>query len=132
MLNWNRTWSFSDTINRLCTGMCTAFAALSLCELAWQFLFHANAPTPQLFVMLLVAAFGSVLGINTQVSDRIIYVVRRALQGAHWLVMVALIVLGGILGFFLSVGFALDFFTFLGIVVGGGIATLLVTRVEQI
>ena len=79
-----------------------------------------------------MAAFGSVLGINTQVSDKIIYVVHRALRGARWLVMVALIVLGGILGFFLSVGFALDFFTFLGIVVGGGIATLLVTRGEQI
>jgi serine/threonine protein kinase len=132
MLNWNRTWSFSDTINRLCTGISTAFAAISICELVWQFLFHMNAPTPQLFVMLLVAAFGSVFGISMQVSDRIIYSVHRALQSARWLVMVALIMLGGILGFFLTVGFALDFFTFVGILAGGAVATALVTRVDQI
>lgn len=132
MLNWDRTWSFSDTINRLCTGMSTAFAALSLCELAWQFLFHANAPTPRLFVMLLVAAIASVLGITMQVSDRIIYGVHRALQSARWPVMVALIALGGILGYFLTIGFALDFFTFFGILAGGIVATALVTRVDQI
>ncbi len=95
MLNWNRTWSFSDTINRFCTGMSTAFAALSLCELGWQFLFHAK-------------------------------------QVARWLVVVALIVLGGILGYFLTVGFPLDFFTIIGILAGGLVATLLVTRVNQI
>ena len=132
MLNWNRTWSFSDTINRFCTGTSTAFAALSLCELGWQFLFHANAPIPQLFVMLLVAAFGSVLGINAQVSDRIISTMHRALQVARCLVVVALIVLGGILGYFLTVGFPLDFFTIIGILAGGLVATLLVTRVNQI
>jgi len=128
MLNWNRTWSFSDTINRFCTGTSTAFAALSLCELGWQFLFHANAPILQLFVMLLVAAFGSVLGINAQVSNRIISTMHRALQVARWLVVVALIVLGGILGYFLTVGFTLDFFTIIGILAGGAVATLLVTR----
>jgi len=132
MLNWNRTWSFSDTMNRFCTGISTAFAALSLGELGWQFLFHANAPILQLFVMLLVAAFGSVLGINARVSDRIISTMHRALQVARWLVVVALIVLGGILGYFLTVGFPLDFFTIIGILAGGLVATLLVTRVNQI
>lgn len=132
LLNWNRTWSLGDTINRMCTGVSTAFLALSFCELAWQLLFHTHAPTLQLFVMLLVAVFGSVLGINPQVSDRIISGTFWSLERARWLIIVAATMFGGILGFLLSVGFTQGIFTFFGILIGSLIALALVMRVDRL
>ncbi|HCP75180.1 MAG TPA: hypothetical protein DIU08_11125, partial [Ktedonobacter sp.] len=132
LLNWNRTWSYGDTINRLCTGISTAFLALSFCELIWQLLFHAHAPTLQFFVMLLVAVFGGVLGINARVSDGIINGTFWLVERARWLIIVAAIMFGGILGFLLSVGFPLGIFTFFGILTGSLIALTLVMRVDRL
>jgi serine/threonine protein kinase len=132
LLNWNRSWSYGDTINRMCTGISTAFLALSFCELIWQLLFHAHAPTLQFFVMLLVAVFGGVFGINARVSDGIINGTFWLVARARWLIIVAAIMFGGILGFLLSVGFPLGIFTFFGIMTGSLIALTLVMRVDRL
>jgi len=132
VVNWNRTWGMKDTINRLCTSLSTTLFVLSCCELAWQFLLHANAPTLQLFVMLFAAALGSFIGINPQVSNRMINGIQGPLNRARWLVIAAGIAIGGLLGFFLTIGFPLSLFTFFGILLGSLIALVPVMRVDQL
>jgi hypothetical protein len=121
-----------NTINRLCTSLSTTLFVVSCCELAWQFLLHANAPTLQLFVMLFAAALGSFIGINPQVSNRMINGVYWPLNRARWLVITAGTAIGGMLGFFLTIGFPLGLFTFFGIMGGSLIALALVMRVDQL
>ncbi|HEY6411782.1 MAG TPA: hypothetical protein VIY29_30355, partial [Ktedonobacteraceae bacterium] len=132
IVNWHRNWGMRDTLNRLCTSLSTALLAVSSCEVLWQLVFHANAPALELFVMLLAAALGSVAGINPQVSDKIINVIYWAMGRARWLVFAAGVVIGGMLGGLLAVGFAPSLFTFLGILVGSAIGLALVMRVDQI
>jgi len=132
VVNWSRTWGMRNTIYRTCTGLSTALLALTFCELAWQLLFQAHAPALQLFVMLLAAALGSVTGISPLVSARIINGVDWPLNRARWLVIGVWIASGGLLGFLLTIGFALSIFTFFGVLVGSLIALALVMCVDQL
>ena len=132
VVNWSRTWGMRNTIYRTCTGLSTALLALTFCEVVWQSLFYGHVPALQLFVMLLVAALGGVIGINPLVSARIINGVNWPLNRARWLVIVVWVALGGLLGFLLTIGFALSPFTFFGILVGSLIALALVICVDQL
>ncbi|HYT34044.1 MAG TPA: hypothetical protein VEL69_03345, partial [Ktedonobacteraceae bacterium] len=132
VVNWSRAWGTRDTLNRICTGLSIALLAVSFSELVWQLLLHANAPVLQLFVMLLAAALGSAAGVNQQVSDRMIDGVYWSLGLARWLIIAAGVVIGGILGAMLAIGFALSPFTFFGILCGSAIGLALVTRIDQL
>ena len=132
VVNWSRTWGMRNTIYRTCTGLSTALIVLTFCELAWQLLFQGHAPALQLFVMLLAAALGSVIGISPLVSARIINGVDWPLNRARWLVIGVWIASGGLLGFLLTIGFALSIFTFFGVLVGSLIALALVMCVDQL
>lgn len=132
VVNWSRTWGMRHTLYRTCTGLSTALFALAAVELTWQLLFHAHAPAPQLFVMLLVAAVGSAIGIQPLVSARIINAVDWPLNRARWLVIIVWVAAGALLGSLLTAGFALSLFTFSGILVGSLIALALVMCVDQL
>jgi len=131
-INWDRTWSQGDTINRLCTGLSLALSTIGLSELIWQSLVHIDASVLQFFTMLCVTAIGATIGTNLTVSERILDGVFWAMNRIHHLVIGAAVVVGGGLGFVLTVGFAFGLFIPLAVLLGIGVALALVLRVDYL
>jgi hypothetical protein len=132
VVNWGRISRLRDILNRLSTGSSTALIALGLSDFVWQSLFHANAPALQLFVMLLVVALGASVGTHAELSERMLTGVIWAMGRVRWLVISVAVVIGGILGFMLTVGFDVSCFTPFGILAGSAVAAALVMRVDQL
>jgi serine/threonine protein kinase len=132
IVNWKRSWSSLDMINRVCTGMALALVALGISEGAWQNLGFPAAPPWQLFIMLLVTAIGATVGTAPRVSTRIFKSVIWATRRLRRAVMAAAIAVGAILGFALTNGFAYGLFSVFGIVLGIAVAVLLVRRADSL
>lgn len=129
---WNRKWTIHDIINRACTGMGSALALLAIVEIIWQFGVHSSRPALQFSIMLFITAIGATLGTTPVLSDHI-------LDGAGWgllhqrkLFIGVAAVIGGILGFALTSGFALGCFTPFGVILGIAVCVGLVLRVDQL
>ena len=129
-INWYRQGNKLALINRLCTGLGTTLLALSVFEPLWELLVHQHAPPLQLFLMLLIAALAATVGTNPFVSEKISNRFLWAMEYLHRPVIIATVVLGGILGFFLSLGFLLSGFTLFAVAVGIGIAVALMLRLD--
>lgn len=131
LVNWRPRWSQHDLLNRACTGMGSALAALGLMKIFWLIVVHVSLPQAQLVVMLIVTALGATLGITPFISDYII-------QGALWslthmrvFVMSLAVLLGGVLGYFMTAGIAFGCLTPFGVLAGAGVALALALRMDQ-
>ena len=131
LVNWNSNWTLKDTIDRACTGMGSALAVLALAKIVWLIAVRANFAVAQLLIMLTITALGATLGTYPFISDYII-------QGAMWslthmrvFVIGLAIILGGVMGFFLTSGIAFGCLTPFGVVAGVGVAIALVLRMER-
>jgi len=132
LVYWNRRWTIHDIINRACTGMGSALVVLAPLEIIWQLAIHGTSSVLQFCVLLFVTALGATIGTTPTVSDHI-------LDGAGWavthqrnVVIAAAAVLGGLLGFFLTSGFALGCLTPFGVLLGIAVCVGLVLRVDQL
>lgn len=132
VVNWNRSWSFGDAINRACTGMSGSLILLALGRLLWQVTLHAAYPQAQLLAMLFVAGLGATLGTNPTLSDYMLKGLDWALLRLRFLIFAFSVIFGGILGFLLSVGFGLSLFMPVGVILGVGVATALILRVDHL
>ncbi len=128
----NGSKSLRDILNRLCTGLCSALLVLGLAELIWRAILQLNIPPLQLFIMLLVAAIGASYGTSARVSERVLRVVTRTMRYLRRVTLTVAVVLGGILGFFLTIGFPFTLFTLVGILSGVVIAALLILRASYL
>ena len=132
VLNWNRHWSIEESINRLCTGLVTTLASLCVGELIWETLLRQRAPSLQLFLLLLVAAVTATAGTNAFLSGKIINRTLWLMSYMHKSVIAASIIIGGLLGFALTIGFTLSGFTLLAIAWGVGIASVFVWHLDHL
>ncbi len=129
---WKRTWSIHDLINRACTGMGSALALLAIVEIIWQFGIHNSPPALQFSTLLFITAIGATLGTTPKLSDYILDGVGWALHHQRKVVIGAAVVVGGVLGFALTSGFALGCFTPFGILLGIAVCVALVLRIDQL
>lgn len=130
LVNWR--WTFKDTINRACTGMGSAFVALSITKIVWLIAVHGSLPNAQLVTMLLVTALGATIGIYPVVSERIVAGVLWSLTHMRTFFTGLAAIVGGVLGFFLTSGITLSWMTlFGGILTGVSIAAILLLRMNQ-
>ena len=132
LVYWNRTWTIHDIINRACTGMGSALVLLALVEIIWQLGIHGASPKLQFSILLFITALGATLGTTPKLSDHILDGAGWALSHQRRFVIGAAAILGGVLGFFLTSGFALGCFTPFGIILGIAVGVGLVLRVDQL
>jgi hypothetical protein len=129
----NKTWTFEETIDRFCTGMGSVLTTIALANLAWQFIPTTVLPEVQLFLLLTIAALSAAFGVGRGVSN---YIKRGMLWiMATWMrafFMGFVAVLGGTLGFLLTLGTLPSGFIFLGIAVGAAVAVVLVLRMDHL
>jgi serine/threonine protein kinase len=135
LVNWNRNWPPKEAINRTCTGMSSVLVLLALLRIVVQIASTTLFIPPQahLLLMLTAISLGATFGITRKTSDAI-------LDGIIWILQqvnrrpasLGLGIIGGIVGYLLTVGFALSPFTMLAIVVGIAVGTALAWRANQI
>jgi hypothetical protein len=132
IVNWGSLWRTRGIISRACTGLGTALVALGLSEAIWQSLFGGAAPQLQLVVMLLMTAAGATIGTAPRVSDRLLRVGTWAMRHMRWVMIGLAVLVGGGLGYALTSGIALGVFTIFGVVLGSGLAVVLVLRIDRL
>jgi serine/threonine protein kinase len=130
--NWKRTWNTFETLNRACTGLALALAALGLSQGVWQMLAFPAAPPLQLFIMLLVAALGATVGTAPRVSNRIFKIVILAARFVRRLIMAIAVIIGAALGLALANGLAYGLISIFLIALGIAVAALLVRRADML
>ncbi|HZU67133.1 MAG TPA: protein kinase [Ktedonobacteraceae bacterium] len=130
--NWKRTWNTFETLNRACTGLALALAALGLSQGAWQMLAFPAAPPLQLFIMLLVAALGATVGTAPRVSNRIFKIVILATRLVRRLIMAFAVVIGAALGLALANGLTYGLISIFLIALGIAVVVLLVRRADML
>ncbi|MHB8599117.1 MAG: serine/threonine-protein kinase [Ktedonobacteraceae bacterium] len=134
LVNWSPKWSGRETLNRLCAGLSSVLAVLGVVEFVWQTMLQVNVPGLQLIVLLLFATVAAYFGITPGVSNRILSSVswgirRRSLRQ---LTIGGTLVIGGVLGFFLTAGFGVGLFTFLAVISGMLVMLALALRVDSL
>jgi Protein kinase domain len=132
VVNWNRRWSMQETLSRLCTGFYTTLFPLGVSELLWVTFLHNKLPPLQLFVMLFIAALTSSVATNVFVSEKIIGRLLFAMEYMRRPVMIVAVLVGGFLGFILTIGFPPSGFTLLGIAGSFGIAVAFVLQLDHL
>ena len=132
IVNWGSLWRTRGIISRACTGLCTALVALGLSEAIWQNLFGGAAPQLQLVVVLLMTAAGATIGTAPRVSDWMLKAGMWAMQHMRRLMIGLAVLVGGGLGYALTSGIALGFFTLFGVLLGSGVAVALVLRIDRL
>ena len=132
LVNRSSPWSFREFIDRACTGMMSAFLALAALRIPLHFLLNTSLPTLQLVILLFVTALGATVGTMGTISDYINYGISWAMSRMYWATIVAVIVLGGVIGFFLTSGLATGWATVVGIATGLGITGALIWRVDYL
>ena len=132
LVNRSHPWTLRDTIDRACTGTASAFIVLTLFRVLWQVLLNSKQPMLQLVVLLLVTAIGASLGTTVTISEYINYSMSWAMAKAYWATIIGITVLGGILGFLLTLGLASLWGTIIAILVGAGIGSALIWRVDHL
>ncbi len=133
-----------DMINRCCTGMVVTLSALGLGELLWLWhvLLPVAVPPLQLCVMLLLAAVGATMGTNPTVSELLLeqgiwvrkgtWAYRGVRKYLRWLLSGAAVVVGGGLGFMMTMGMTPGWLTLFSILLAIGIMAALVMRVDYL
>ncbi len=134
LVNWSTKWSGRETLNRLCAGLSSVLAVVGIVEFVWQTMLQVNVPGLQLFVLLLFATVAAYFGITPTVSNRIVSSVswgirRRCLRQ---ITIGGTLVIGGVLGFFLTAGFGIGLFTFLAVIFGMLVMLALALRVDSL
>ena len=132
LVYWKRSWTIHDLINRACTGMGSALVLLALVEIIWQLAIHNSSPKLQFSILLFITALGATLGTTPQLSDYILDGAGWALGHQRKFVIGAAAVVGGVLGFSLTSGFAFGCLTPFGVLLGIAVCVGLVLRVDQL
>lgn len=132
LVNWKRSWPLKETINRAIAGMSSVFLLLGLIRVLWQILVHGDTGIAQLLVMLLVAATGATIGTYPRVSAYVLSGASWLMKYMRWLAITTAVLVGGIMGYFLTLNLALSCFTPFAILFGIGIAVALVWRVDNL
>ena len=131
-VNINRSAGLSDLLDRFCTGLSVSLASLVLAVVLWVNTLHSIAPVAEVITMLLIAAVAATVGTTATISERI-------LRGAIWTVgrastfaigMGAL--LGGLLGFALSMASPPGWAILVGILLGVLSGLVLVLRADYL
>ena len=132
VVNWNRRWSMQEMLSRLCTGLYTTLFPLAVSELFWVTFLHNKLAPLQLLVMLLVAALSSSVSTNASVSEKIIERLLFAMEYMRRPVMIIAVLIGGFLGFILTIGFPPSGFTLFGIVGSIGVSVAFVMQLDRL
>ena len=132
LVNRSNPWSLRDAIDRACTGTASAFIILTLVRVLWQLLLNSKQPMLQLIALLLVTAIGASVGTTVTVSEYINYAMSWAMAKTYWATIIGITLLGSILGFLLTLGLASLWGTIITILVGAGIGSALIWRVDYL
>ncbi len=132
LVHRNRTWTLAETMNRSCTGMGGVLSTVALGNLVWQFFFRATLPLVQLVLLLIIAALSATLTVGPWASNYMIDGILWIMSHARSFSMAFIVVLGGALGYALTLGIPFDWFTPLGILVGVVVAVVLVLRMDHV
>ncbi len=132
LLRWDSNWTLDDAINRACTSMAMVLLVLAATRLLWQSLLHSDLAWLQLAVLLVVASSVATVATHPVISDRIIDVVIWLLQHARLFTIAVAGIAGTLLGYLLTLGISLGWFTALGILVGGSVGVLLFLRLDYL
>jgi len=131
LVNRGNPWHFDGAINRFCTGITGAFLALAAFGIPLHFLLAPRLAVLQLVILLLVTAIGATISTMDTISDYINYGISWAMSRMYWPTIIAVMVLGGGLGFLLAMGLA-PWAVGVGIVTGLAVANALVWRVDYL
>jgi serine/threonine protein kinase len=132
LVNQSTPWTLRDTIDRACTGMTSGFIALVVVRLLWHFTLNNQQPVLQLIILLLVTAIGASAGTTNTISEYINYGISWAMAKFYWQTIIFIIVLGGFLGFLLTLGLPSVWGIIIAILVGMGIGGALLLRVDYL
>ncbi len=135
LINHDDVWIATETIDRVITGMGCALVFLAPANAVWQILLNIAPGWLQLAVMLLVTALGAAAGTAATVHRKILATTAwllKLLRYHIWPIVVMACILGGLLGYFLAAGLAAGGFTLLGILLGIGIVSGLILRVDYL
>jgi hypothetical protein len=132
LVNRGHPWHLPDSINRACTGMTGAFLGLVAFRLLLHFLLSTKLAVLQLVILLLLTALGATVGTTDTISEYINYGVSWPMSRMYWPAIIALIALGGVLGFGLTLGLGVGWPTAVGIVTGLAVSNALVWRVDYL
>jgi serine/threonine protein kinase len=130
IINFTRSLTNRDILNRGLTGLVTALTILGVGEFIWQTL-SLSAPPLQLFVMLLLAATGATVGTAPRVNDRIMKSGTWLMMRLPWVAYAGAVIFGGSLGAAATSGFSYGCFAPFGALLGAGIGISLVLRIRR-
>lgn len=135
VLQFERNWRAQDVYNRSLTGMASSLVMLGLGELIWQFAVRTSLGWVSLIVMLATAAIGATAGIYTRPHRSVLALIKSVQTSTHqsrWMMIILALLVGSILGIFLTFGFGFNLFTVFGILLAIGITVGLVERVDYL
>jgi hypothetical protein len=112
--------------------MASVLATLALESLAWSFVFHVALSPVQLVLELVIAALTASFSVSPWASNYIINALLWTLTRVRSLFMAFVVVVGGALGYLLTMGILFSWFTLFGIVVGVAVAVALVLRIDHL
>ncbi|GCE26266.1 hypothetical protein KDA_17500 [Dictyobacter alpinus] len=135
VLQYTRKWRPQDIYNRFLTGMTSSLLVVGLAEMIWQIAVRAQLGWIQLIVMLACAALGATVGVCQRPNRAIlasIKSVQTSTSQSRVMMIVLAVLVGSILGIFLTFGFGLNLFTLFGILLAVSITVGLVERVDYL
>ncbi|GHO44248.1 hypothetical protein KSX_24110 [Ktedonospora formicarum] len=130
--HWEWTWQREQILNRLGSGIGSVLIATAVLKILWQLVAHVASGGVQLLIMLAGASIAAILGTDEHMSEAMIDWVSWALDSMRRTVIGLLLLLGGMLGFLLTIEFSLSWFTLIGILSGLLVAANLIWRVHLI
>ncbi len=128
-------WKSRESINRSLTSLMLGLLSTTVVEGLWQLLIHTSVPTFQLFVLLCVVSLSATIGMQVTPSNWILSLFMKMeslLSTMFWLFVSLAAIIGGGLGYFLTMGFALNYFTPLAILLGMAVIVVLVLWVDYL
>ena len=126
-------WRISVMRNRLSTSLSTAFLGLTLSAALWHLVLGLDNSPVQLFFVLLVTAIGATIGIHPTASEQILRSTRRFMTGYLTRITIMLsCVIGGLLGLALALSYTFSILTFVAILVGVGVASVLLMQARSL
>jgi hypothetical protein len=132
LVNWNLQWNWHDTIDCLYTGLVSSLVTVAAVRGLWLIGLHDTQPYALLIVLLLTSAIAATIGTSKTISGNIIYGIGWAIAKFRFFFMVPAVLVGGILGYVLTIDFTNACLLPFGILLGMGIAAALIWRVEQL
>ena len=112
--------------------MGSVLSAIALGNLIWQVVFHGALPRLQFVLLLIIAALSATLTVGPWASNYMINSILWILARMRSFFMAFIVVLGGTVGFLLTLGIPFDWSRPLGILVGAVVAVALVLRMDHI